>query len=138
MKKNKEKVRLFEKVEINDNEVARTLYEKEKKGFTFKLICTVVNARIFMRSGSVDGPYTPSLIYTPRIYQVIDDCDISITTMINYEMFDLAPLESSDYITIYCPELLNLLASAIFGVLTGEMTVIEAIAYLEKEVLRSE
>lgn len=37
--------------------------------------------------------------------------------------------------TIYCPELLDMLAPAIVGVLAGKMTVIEAIGYLEKEVL---
>lgn len=39
MKKQKEKVRLFEKVEITDPEYAQKLYDKEESKFKWKLIC---------------------------------------------------------------------------------------------------
>ena len=109
--------------------------ESEYREALFELL-NWMNARIFMRSGTVGGIYEPSMIYTPRIYQTVDGyCDITITSMINYEVWAMTPLETNDYITIYCPELLDILAPAIFGVLMGELKIAEAIAYLEKEVV---
>ena len=41
MAKKKEKVKLFERVEISGPEFAKELYEKESKKFKFRLICTI-------------------------------------------------------------------------------------------------
>lgn len=41
MAKKKEKVKLFEKVEISGPEFAKELYEKESKKFKFRLVCTI-------------------------------------------------------------------------------------------------
>lgn len=43
MKKAKTKEKLFERVEITDQEFAQQTYEKEQKKFKFKLICTVIS-----------------------------------------------------------------------------------------------
>ncbi len=48
--------------------------------------------------------------------------------MINYRFWKEARLENHDYITAYCPELLDRLGPFIFDMLKGEITVQEAIS----------
>ena len=66
--------------------------------------------------------------HKPRMYMTDDGFyDIVITTVVNYDFMDIATLETADYITIYCPELLELLSPAISGVLLSMMTAKEAV-----------
>ena len=59
--------------------------------------------------------YKRQIPYTPRIYLTEDDCyDITITTIINYDFYEVAPVETVDYLTAYCPELLDKLTPAIY------------------------
>ena len=77
-------------------------------------------------------------LYTPRIYLTADGCfDITITTIIPYDFFGLAPLETLDYITICCPELLDRLALPIYCVLLGKETADGAISHIEREFLKT-
>ncbi len=83
-------------------------------------ILNFINARVFLSCGQPGGLYEPHMLYTPRMYMTEDGCfDITITTMVNYDFWEVAPVETADYITIYCPELLGKLAYPIFGVLGG-------------------
>ncbi|MST88845.1 hypothetical protein FYJ79_04525 [Sharpea azabuensis] len=44
------------------------------------------------------------------------DCfDITLTIVICYDLYEVAPLETEDSVTAYCPELLADLSPAIFG-----------------------
>lgn len=99
-----------------------------------------INARVFLRC--CDGGrmlYSPHILYTPRIYLTANGCfDITITTIIPYDFLDLAPPETLDYITAYCPELLDRLAPPIYRVLLGKETVEGAISYIEREILESQ
>lgn len=80
--------------------------------------------------------YKPHMLYTPRLYLTADECyDITITTIINYDFYEVAPVETADYLTAYCPELLDKLSPAIYGVLLGQLTVDEAIGYIRKEII---
>lgn len=66
-----------------------------------------------------------------------DGCyDITLTTLINYDFYEAAPLETEDYISVSCPEILNELSPAIFGVLLGNYSAEQAILYIEKEILK--
>ncbi|MCM1058058.1 MAG: hypothetical protein NC517_10690 [Firmicutes bacterium] len=95
-----------------------------------------INARVFLCCGDASGLYAPHMLYTPRIYLTEDDCgDITITTMINYDFWKVTPVETADYITIYCPELLDRLSPAIFGVLLGQMDSEQAKGYVKEELL---
>lgn len=95
-----------------------------------------INARVFLSCGDWSGLYKPHLLYTPRIYLTEDDqSDITITTMCNLDFWEVVPLETADYITVFCPELLNRLSHAIFGVLLGKLTAEEAIEYIKKKIL---
>lgn len=77
--------------------------------------------------------YKPSCLYTSRIYLTEDDgCDITLTTVIPYDFYELPPLETEDYITACCPDLLNGLSPAIFGVLLGRLDVEQAIQFIRK------
>lgn len=73
-----------------------------------------VNARVFLSCGDASGLYAPHMLYTPRIYLTEDGCGD---------------------ITIYCPELLDRLSPAIFGVLLGQMEVERAIGYVKEKLL---
>ena len=98
-----------------------------------------INARVFMeiRDGAGNRFYDPQILHTPRIYLTEDDgYDISITTTINYKFWKNARLETHDYITAYCPELLDKLSPFIFGALKGEMSVSEAILGIETRILK--
>ena len=58
-----------------------------------------INARVFPSCrGSGYMLYSPHILYTPRIYLTADGrFDITITTIIPYDFFGLAPLETLDY-----------------------------------------
>jgi len=98
-------------------------------------VLNFINARVFLRCS--DGTlYEPHILYTPRIYLTEDDCcDITITTIINYDFYEVAPVETVDYLTAYCPELLDKLTPAIYGVLLGKMTADMSIAYITEKVI---
>ncbi len=95
-----------------------------------------INARVFLSCGSPEGLYEPHMLYTPRIYRTADGLfDISATTIINYDFWQLAPVETADYITIFCPELLGKLANPIFDLLAGNKSLDEAISYIKQNIL---
>jgi hypothetical protein len=96
------------------------------------------HARIFPRNADGMGGvlYEPEHLYTPAIYLTEDGCyDITLTTLINYDFFEVAPLETEDYITAACPELMNKLSIPIFDLLTGEIDIDEAIGYIKEHIL---
>ncbi len=80
----------------------------EDKDQLFRLL-NYINARVFLRCADYRSRlYEPYMLYTPRIYLTEDNCfDITITTIIPYDFFELAPIETADYMTIFCPSLLD-------------------------------
>ncbi len=89
-----------------------------------------INARVFPRAADGFGNrlYQPHGLFTPRFYLTEDDqFDITMTTAIDYDVFGLAPLETADYLTMFCPSLLKQLSRPIFFLLLGEWTVEESI-----------
>lgn len=96
-----------------------------------------INARVWLKASDGMGGalYAPHSLYTPRIYMTEDGYyDITLTTLIDYRCFEIAPLETADYITAYCPELLDSLSPAIFGVLLGKYNLEEAIQNIQVNV----
>lgn len=74
-----------------------------------------INARVFLSCGDAYGLYEPHMLYTPRMYLTVDDCyDLTITTIVNYDFWEVAPVETLDYMTCYCPELLDKLSYPVF------------------------
>jgi hypothetical protein len=70
------------------------------------------------------------------MYITEDGCfDVTLTTIIPYDFFDVAPLETLDYLTVSCPELLNKLSLPIFSILLGKWYIISAISYIKTVVL---
>lgn len=105
------------------------------RGELLKLL-NYINARVFLKCGNPQGLYEPHMLYTPRIYMTEDgNFDITITTMINYDFWEIAPLETADYITIYCPELLDRLTYPVFGVLLGKLSADDAKERIRQEIL---
>lgn len=96
------------------------------------------NARIWPCTYDCMGGvlYGMNCFYTPRFYVTEDGSfDITMTTMIPLELYELAPLETEDYITATCPELLNELSIPIFFVLLGKFSAEQAIAMIKKSVV---
>lgn len=95
-----------------------------------------INARVFLSCGDSYGLYEPHMLYNPRMYVTEDSCfDITLTTIMNYDFWEVAPVETADYLTAYCPELLDRLARPVFGVLLGQFTADEAIIYIKEKIL---
>lgn len=104
----------------------------------FRLL-NYINATVFLACGQPGGLYEPHILYTPRLYLTEDDGgDISMTTIINYDFWALAPLETHDYISRFCPELLDKLSVAIFGLLWGHADIEFAIYCIKKEILKED
>ncbi len=80
--------------------------------------------------------YSPTSLYTPRIYMTEDGFhDITLTAHIAYEIFELAPLETLDFITASCPELMDELSTPIFMLLLGNLPLDDAIEYIKINIL---
>lgn len=97
-----------------------------------------INAKIWpCTADGMEGTlYKPHHLHTPRLYITEDGLyDITLTSVIAYDFYSVAPLETEDYITACCPELLDKLSPAIFGVLLGQLNIEQAIAYVKKHVL---
>ncbi|MCR5214821.1 MAG: hypothetical protein K6E10_10440 [Eubacterium sp.] len=123
-------------VRVYYNELATDICRKSKyKSELFRLL-NYINARVFMEESDGGNKwYEPQILHTPRIYLTEDEGDdITITTMINYRFWKEARLETEDYITAYCPELLDRLAPFIFDMLKGRISVQEAISGINKEL----
>lgn len=97
-----------------------------------------INARIWPHTDDRYGSrlYESSYLYTPRIYMMEDGSyDVTLTTLIHYDVYELAPLETEDFITLTCPELLDELSVPMFGLLSGQMSLDEAISYINRSML---
>lgn len=97
-----------------------------------------INARIWIQgSDFCDGRlYTSTNLYDPRIYMTEDgDCDITMTFSLPYDFYELAPLESEDFITATLPDLLSRLSPAILSIISGKFSTEEAISYLQDQGL---
>lgn len=86
--------------------------------------------------GTDSAIYSSSCLYTPRFYVTEDGCcDITMTTMIPLELYEMAPLETEDYFTAACPELMDKLSIPIFFVLLGQFSVEQAISMINTKIL---
>ena len=61
--------------------------------------------------------------------------DITLTAQIAYEIFELVPLETLDFITASCPELMDALSTPIFMLLLGNLPLDDAIEYIKTNIL---
>ena len=99
-----------------------------------------INATVWPRvSDGFEGEYRTPYLHTPRIYITEDGYyDITATSMISYDFYEISPIITADYITACIPELMDKLSPAIFGVLGGKITTEDAIAYVNSAVLNEE
>ena len=61
--------------------------------------------------------------------------DITATTVIDYDHYEMAPLETEDYCTATIPELMSKLSLPIFLLLMKKVTIDEAITLIKRDVL---
>lgn len=109
--------------------------ESKNRDDLLKLL-NFINARLWvsMDDGEGGALYSPNYLYTSRFY-VTEDFDIVMTTMIPYDFYEVAPLETEDYVTGACPDVLEMLSAHIFCVLLGEMSAEQAIMRVKTEIL---
>ena len=67
-----------------------------------------------------------------------DRHDITMTGIIPYDFFEVAPLETEDFLTASLPELMNALSPAIFLLLLGEIDLSQAKRIVDRDVLGEE
>ena len=80
--------------------------------------------------------YSAHHLQTPRIYITEDEYyDITATTVIDYDHYEMAPLEAEDYCTATIPEFMSKLSLPIFLLLMKNVTVEEAISLIKRDVL---
>ncbi len=83
-----------------------------------------VNSTVWLRTcdGASGRLYAGGLLYTPRLYMTENACrDIVLTTMVPYDFYELAPVETEDFLTAGWPEFLNAISPAIFALLMGKI-----------------
>ncbi len=99
-----------------------------------------INATIWPRvSDGFTGEYRTPYLHTPRIYVTEDECyDITATSVIWYDFYEISSIITADYITACIPELMDKLSYPIFGVLTGSVTLLDAIDYVKATILKEE
>ena len=97
-----------------------------------------INARVwpFTHDGVGGSLYAAHHLQTPRFYITEDqNYDLTATTVIDYDHYDLAPLETEDYCTAAIPELMAKLSLPLFFLLLKKVTVDEAIELIKRDVL---
>lgn len=95
------------------------------------------NANVWISTeDGMDGAlYRTNYLYTPRFYITEDGAfDITMTSIIPLDLYEMAPLETEDYFTAACPELLNRLSAPIFYVLLGRINAEQGILMIKKEI----
>lgn len=111
---------------------------KEKYPELLRLL-NYINARVWMNlcDGMAGSLYESNHLYTSRFYVTEDEeFDITMTTIVSYDILELAPIETCDYITAYCPELLDKLSPSIFLLLLGKYDFRDSKRYIETVVLK--
>lgn len=88
-------------------------------------VINYINANAFFES-----------LYTPRLYLSTDGYyDIAIKTVIPYDFFELAPIETLEYITAYYPECMEKFAVPLLFLIYKKMSVDQAIDYIDSNIL---
>lgn len=97
-----------------------------------------INAMVwsFTHDGIGGELYSPHHLQTPRFYITEEGYfDFTATTVIDYDHFEMAPLETVDYCTAAIPGLMNKLSLPFFFLLMKEISVDDAISLIERDVL---
>ena len=84
-------------------------------------VINYVNARVFFSCANPYGLYKPDMLYTPRFYVTEDSCgDITAATILSNDFFEVAPIETEEYLTAFCPELLDKMSAPLLMTAAGE------------------
>lgn len=126
-------------VRVYYNQIGADICKKSKYKSELMSLLNFINSRVFigLKEWENSGNYSSRMLYTPRMYLTDDECyDITITTMINYKFWEIERDNTHNYITAYCPELLNILSPYIFSLLSGNINLEEAVKGIKKEILK--
>ncbi len=128
-------------VRVYFNENASSWIARSNQKLELYRLLNFLNARVWPRvqDGLCGELYQPRHLHSPRFYLTEDGGnDLTCTTVIDYDFYELAPLETGDYMTAALPELMNKLSLPIFFLVIGKMSVEEAILRIKKDVLEEE
>lgn len=125
------------RVYYNDN-ASKWIYERSEDLSNMYRLLNFINAQVwpFTQDG-VDGElYIPHILQTPRFYITEDgNYDLTATTIIDYDQYEMAPLETADYCTAAIPELMDKLSIPLFFLLMKKISVDDAISLIKCDVL---
>ena len=96
-------------------------------------ILNYINSSMLHKCVENDKFKLSRLLYLPRI-AMKQDGYIMISSIIPYDLYELAPEETMYYMTSFCPKLLDILAPYIFLSLYGELTADQAISLINQEL----
>ncbi len=106
----------------------------------FRLL-NYINAKVWpCGSDGVGGALYNSIhLYAPRLYMTEDGChDITMTVIIPYDFYEVAPLQTEDFLIASLPEVLDALRPAIFLLLLGKIDLNQAKRIVDRDVLGEE
>lgn len=96
-----------------------------------------INAKVWP-CGS-DGVGDSIHLYAPRLYMTEDGChDITMTVIIPYDFYEVAPLQTEDFLIASLPEVMDALSPAIFLLLLGKIDLNQAKRIVDRDVLGEE
>ena len=83
----------------------------------------------------IDYYYTPTLLYSPRIFVTEDDnYDICMSFLFHYNFLDVMELQTWDFILHCCPYLMQSWAPSLFNVIQGHISTGRAIEEIIKKL----
>lgn len=103
------------------------------------MLLNFINARVwpFTHDGMGGKLYKSHHLQTPRFYITEDShYDLTATTVIDYDYYSMAPLETEDYCTATIPALMDKLSLPLFFVLMKKISVDEGIELIKRDVLK--
>ena len=121
------------RVYFDENASSWISENKDKLPEMYRLL-NYINARFWpFNNDGVGGQfYSPHHLLTPRFYITEDEQnDITSTICVDYDVFELAPLEVCDYVTATLPAYMNELSPTLFLVLLGKMSAEDGIKNIE-------
>jgi hypothetical protein len=95
----------------------------------FMHLLNYINATLWPQvcDGIGEKLYENQHLYTPRLYMTEDGYfDITMTVVVPYDFFEVAPLETLDFLTGTCTHIMDTLSPSIFCLLLGVLNLEDA------------
>lgn len=120
----------------DDSETGTEFFKKSNHKADLMFLINFINSAVWVcpADGMNGELYQPTPLFSPRLY--IDEYeDLSMTTLIPYDFFEIAPLETLDFVSASVPNLMLDLLPTILGLLLGKYDLNTSINLIKKDIL---